>query len=1145
MSKHRSGSASCVDRNLLSFSTPVAGTGVRYNILTVPHRARVMVPATLVETHELGGTVTRNLVDMLEQAYIGEERLYNSNTGKQDLPDNLKEETLRARISEDKTTSQFSIWQKYKMSSIGSPENAAPRTPSTGNSSNSNDGKGRLPVQPAQASRFLPLQDQARLHEWSKNVERDADPAVAAVTPVEPEAVEEQGATRRVVNDSDSDAEEMQLSKQPPPATSRQVLADSDDESEVQRGPTAAAAAPPRPLLSLQEERIQAMRVNRTDRNRAAPDPTLTMRPRQTVNTVDSDNFFQDVPKEKDELYAEAQVMPPTPGRGPMVNSQPTRRMRTFDGAADEPDEPARVEQSTTAYSPKPVSFQLSDNEAHTMPSEYAPRGTFDPSRYGLRGRGNRTQGGYESGKSGSSHSPRSNRGRSRLYPSQSGLGASRTNNRPVPSIPGAANDRSRRNKEVLVEITAEGQSSIIKPPPGLTRRSTPPPAPDDELNLLDAPLDEIQRPAIKPSYEEVMYNTEDTSWSASSSSGGSHRRGLQYVPQTVVSRPDVPLMQNTVLQSLMALKAQQSPVREKDSASHDNLERIEEDDEASKRKFYDTMNLKAPKAVSRSKNKGGQQETPAQRQARLDKVKEVLWGQSQPAARSNSNATRQAAASPQPEMSQRGLQAAQNNRQMAALHIDALLQKARQDIAKDLLYILKPVFETVRCFPGEVGLEVQLGQLFVQPSSRIDTRKVYELEKWKSIFCGDNSTTEVRFTNLLTSDGNDIDNLLNMKMGKHKMWHKERPGPADVSIEFKCFDSLSQEFWICLDEHGKYAINRGPSPLSKTAIHCPGKLWDACATVPGTVDLYETTPEFDEEVQRFISSIFVKAGIRIAVHFRQPTSNSLTVQEVVLRRTSLHDCQIPAYDNVQLKVTEVKELTLDNHKTDKRLLRAIEERYPKLADEGRVHYEVAVLHKEINEAFEENLKFAEGQQLEIGDTTFAMAANMLNHERLNMLVQTSLHIVDKIDWVGGKNYGSLVQKNDALEMRRLEMQRSVPPSIHNPTLLRPAYLPSGHSVAGPRTAFGPASTMGTRPFGAVSAPHGIRQNTIAKVWRDEAGNLFHVGIGGARIPIPEDDTGIARTEVVPGDSASQIGQMPSRHLRAKVGNQDHPDSFW
>lgn len=1099
------------------------------------------------------------LVDTLEHAYVGEERYYNKGTGKQDLPESLKVENLWAKVAEDKTTSPFGIWAKYKMPDIGSPENANPRTPSTGNSSNSNDGikGGRLPVQPAQASRFLPLQDQARLHEWSKNIDVDADPALAADSPIEPEVVEDQGATRRVLDDSDSDAEELQRSQQVPPASSRHLLNDSDDDSHVQqRSPSPAKAA--KPLLSLQEERIQAMRVNRSDRNRAAPGPTLALRSKQIVRTVDADNFFGDVPREAESGDSQVQASP-AQGRAHDQNNNSTRRIRTYDGAADdldlvEVDKTINVVQTNESMD----NHRLEEEEQidDKAPAGYMPSENFDPSRYGSRkrpthsspsrlpGRNNRDGGADQRWQA---TPPKRSRDQPLVYPSHSAVDSPYGNNRPVPSLPGTRDERNIQIKQpILVDISSETRQGTARPPPGLTRRTTPPPIPEDGLNLLDTPLDEIQRPAIKPSYEDMLYHNEDTSWSASSSSGGLRSRGLHYVPQTTIKKPDVSLMRSTVLQSLMAMKAQRSPVREKQTLSERGTERMEEDDEVSTRKFHDTMNLKAPKAVSRSKVKGNSSETPAQKQARLTKVKENLWRPAEGSNKPKVQISQQTTKASSNQISQKGLQAARKNPEMAALHNDALLYDQRQKVANELLQHLKPIFKAARCFPGEIGLEIQLGQLFVQPSSRIDTRKIYEIEKWKSIFSSENNTSEVRFTNMLTSDGADIDGMLDMKMTKHKMWSQQQPGTSDVSIEFKCLDSLSQEFQICLTGDHSYTLNRGPSAISKVALHCPGKLWDACVIVEGTIDLFETTPEFDSEVQKFISSVYVKAGRQTVVHFRQPTSNSLTIQAVVLRRTSFHNCQISEHESIQLKVVEVKDLAMKNHKSDKRLLRAIEERHQKLADEGRVHYEVSVVHKDINDAFDENLKFGTEQQLEIGDTTFAMAAKILTHQRLNILVQAALHVVDRIDWVGSRNYGSLRQKQDAIILRRQDTDRSVPPSMHQSLIPRPAHMPSGLSVAGPRTAFGAASTIGTRPFGATQAPHGIRQGTTAQIWQDAEGDLFHIGIGGARIPINTgDEEGMGRTEVLPGDSASQMGQDPSRHMKLRVGNQDHPDSFW
>ncbi|KAK5106275.1 hypothetical protein LTS08_000393 [Lithohypha guttulata] len=1126
LARHRSGAASRVDYNLLSFSCPLSGTGVRYQMLTPPHRDRVMVHPTLTDT--------------LEQALLGEERIYNSKTGKQELVERLKD----LASSADKHTKPSKIWEGFELPTIGNPDNAVPRTPSSGNSSlPSETARSRSSIPAAQPSRFMASQEQARLREWSKNIDLEADPATIPEEPIELEEVEDQGITKRRVEDSESEDDETNNTAIGLTTSRRLVVADSDDES----GPVSTKVGKrtkDTPLQSLQEQRIQAIRVDRTNRVRETQDPTPVVRLRPNTNPyVGADAFFEGVPRDGEEA-TEVMNTPQQLQKGTPVKSPPVQFRGGFglDGANDE--EPAPLQDSKDSPHLGPASsvtpiFREPDQGMGTKarPNQYMPSHNFDPSAYGSPSRGPKTTQNRDfrniATHQDKRQTARSKRGRSQSRPHPSHHGG-RSGSQPVPSHPGIIHSQAHKQREnALIEIsTMETAATSNNPPPGLTIRAEPPAYMNEQSNLLDSPLEEIQRPSLKPVYYDTMYQNEESSFSASSSSGSLRPHGIQYVPQTTITRPDVPSMRNNMLHSLLAAKGRGYTTPTKPLSR----ERIAEEDEISTRKFYNTMNLQAPKD---RKNRATNAETNVQRQARIARARDELRQEASTASRSKQQSQQRpdSAVTPPDPMTKKGLQAAKINSQMAALHIDAVQANARQQTTNQLLHLLRPIIEAARCFTGHINLEFQLGQLFVSPTSRIDTRKIYEIDKWKSIFEGSNSTADVHFTNMLTSDGADIDGMLEVKIKKCKIWNKDNPGPSQSIIEFRCLDNLSQPFQIVLDARGKYTVNKGDSTVSKIAIHCPGKVWDTCAVLSGTAELNDITPEFEAEIQDFVSTVYMKAGKKAIVHFRPPLSNSLTVLDVVLKRTSLHDCQVPGEEALQLKITEVKTLSTKAHISDKRLHVSVEERHDILANTSQVFYEVAVVNKDIEEAFQEN------KQLEVGEMTLATANNMLTHERINTMLQAALKLVDKVDWIGGKNYGTLRYKQDVDAKQRQEMAGTIPPTVHNPTMLRPATI--GRSIAAPRTAMGHGSTIGTNRTTAVQPIHGIRAGTEAEIWQDPEGNLFYIGLGGAKIPVLRDDPDSTGRDILPDDSASQIARAPQRAPNRRMSNYDKPNNFW
>lgn len=1100
------------------------------------------------------------LESCLEEATIGEEYVWNQSERRHIRSENLP---ATSRDIQANPVRPSTVWTTAELPTIGNPANAVPRTPSGDNSIASGDKKrSGMPPPSAGSSKFLPLQDQARMREWSRNVDTGADPAIAAEQPVEPEAEGDDGtATRRVVEDSDSDVEIQQDTTAP--ATARLIADDSSEEDEVPR----KAIVTPTLLSTQQHQTSSADPVERARRviDRAngtrGPTPFAPNQPRRAAaNVVSADSFFAGIPRDEDKPEEAVAVHRPnntTTQHTPLTqgNSPAQHRVRGFgyDGAADDDDEPHVniSDNETSRYTP--TSYQ--NPEPPYMPSD-----EFDTSKYGARGKRLPRPKQVTAGASpvkfpNSTTSPRK-RDQSRQFPYQAtDIIESRGHNSPVDSWPRPATDRdtSQRNRgEVeharyqdpnqLIDVDDKGSNArSIPPPPGLTIHQGSIAIREDPAHILDSPLEEIQRPSLKPSWTASMYPSEETSVSASSSSGGTRQMPFNYTPQTQLVKPNIHSMQNDTLLHLQAMKRKQvRGSKAATSTSGHPTERISEEDEPRARKYHNTMNLKAPNPGKSKKSKPSGQESAVQRAERIAATMADAYG---PVPKAKA-ATSSGRSEPLPP-SRKVQQLAKSNPIMAATHTDVLQSNSRKDMTDTLVNRMRPMFEAARSFSGELGFEIQIGTLLVMPSSLIKENKVCEPDRWQKIFNGSGISPDVKFNNIVTCDGSDIDKMLEMKIRGSKAikaWKKDMPGPSRMDFEFQCQDNTGRAFNLGFNTDGTHAIHNGHCVVGKVGIQCPGRTWDVCAVLGGISTWRYLPDDLESAVKELVSSIYVNAEDAMAVHFRVPASNALTVHDVVVRRVSLHDCQSPKDEGIQLKVVENKLLYTRSHRVDKRLYFSFEKSHGNMVENHRIHYEISVIDKAVADAFEAN------KQLEVGELTSAetTGASLLGAKRTNILLDVALSLVDKIDWVGQRNYGTLVRRVDQRLAREQELSRIMPPATHT-NIARPVHLNTGHSVAGPRTAIASRTNVGSRfpaPTPTALPIHGIRAGTHAQVYEDGSGNLFRIGQGGAKIPVVrEDESGVGSGEVLPNDSASQIGRRP-RVAQSTIYN-DKPAGFW
>jgi hypothetical protein len=704
-----------------------------------------------------------------------------------------------------------------------------------------------------------------------------------------------------------------------------------------------------------------------------------------------------------------------------------------------------------------------------------------------------------------------------------------------APPSRGASTSRGRGShppqcSHDLLELSATTASGeTVRPPPGLDIRVNTAQMmshSSSEFNLLDEPLENIQMASMKPgsaSYEQFQEEPKSAS-TKQSSDMSSRSSGAGWV-NTYNPPRDIAKIEDNRLAELMRVKEQQKEEKRLANEAeakvdkcdppaqgfpkkpfHNGRERKQKEDEFSSRRLHSTMKQTAPKPGNKGKP-SNKKFTDKERQQKINEVLGDPVVTSTPTKRT-----------PQVDkMSSRKKEALQKNRGLdpAAATMLAEKQLSSPQIDKLIEYLI-PLFEASRAFRGDLKFEIQLGQVLIAISKDLVTEglQFVSKKKWETMFspgAGSQQPPATSFSNTLTRNGHDIDRMLKIKpprgsdgRGPTKLFDELKPGPSEIVYEFHCQSKESEDFWIVVDATGTYSVRKSILTIGSVNLHFPAHIWDARAVLYGTADFCEPDEEIAMVVASFMETVYVPAQKSLSITYRQPAENEMTVRSVTVKRTSLHSCHLMDRHDVQLQITEVKTLFHRFHLKDKKLSQFFEKEYQEMLDEDRIHYEVSLIHKSINDALKQNRK------LEIGALTneITTGKSLLKSHIIQIMLDLVSHVVSKIDWAGVHNNGTLLR----LMQEQSHLQARVANTILPGTQTAPT-LTGLTSVAGGRA--------------VRSNVPGVRMNTMAEIGIDEDNNPVFIGYGGAKIPmgpIQEEELNVSATEVVPNDSASNIG---------------------
>jgi hypothetical protein len=539
--------------------------------------------------------------------------------------------------------------------------------------------------------------------------------------------------------------------------------------------------------------------------------------------------------------------------------------------------------------------------------------------------------------------------------------------------------------------------------------------------------------------------------------------------------------------------------------------------------KTHSTMRQQAGNPTKPSKN-SSKKETKEEAAARRRRAIEEAHGPTP-------TATQQQSTSPKvEEMSEWKRKQLKKKTPLAQAHPEIVGDNLRDQEAYKLVSLLQPVFEVGRLLKGKLTFEIQVGQVLVSPGQQVLEKTYHSVEDWKSYFDSRGSGhTFSSFTKILTANGADIDRALETKGagrgGNLKLWD---PTPSSLSItyEFQCQSRSNETFQIIVDETGRYGLRKGLINVGTISIHVPSQIWDLSAALSGPLEWSDPSETVAQSVNAFVESLYVLPDRKkIMLYFRLPHDGEFKIRNLIVKRVSYHPSNRPDGKDIALKVTEAKNLQFKVHADDRKLWLAYEptldpsreEDYKlQLADTGRIHYELSVVHGGINEVLAKN------ESLEIGELTDpeTTGQSLLDRAIIRSMLDIAVQFVSKIDYVGMWNYGT--QKR----LREEENERSEKLLGSRGRTTAPGTGPVLGSIMG-------GSRMHTMVSGSVAGGPltqqpvpGIRLNTVAEIMVDDSGNQYYLGMGGARVPIAGSPEVIdAAATVMPDDSASNAGR--------------------
>ncbi|KAJ9615735.1 hypothetical protein H2200_001812 [Cladophialophora chaetospira] len=1165
-----------VEPLLETFDTQSPNSSMRAagNILVWPSNQQnsKIAYANIVSDHP---SIHRVIVNRQEQALskkvLAELRSSDTRDRLMVVPDNLQYVGLEATVG----CQASKIWDSKQYPSFGSSESMVPIVSSTST--------------PAGNSKASLLGDVGndRITRWTNTIVPSANPNIAPEVPVEPVAP----ARRRVKVDSDSEDDEpirpvkAASSNDVPTITQASTSAfqffDDADLIEDDEEPIPASAAASLPLRNGHSNTLlDISEEGEEEAEMAAKKPF--MRGTQSLSTVMEHDM---------DILA---TMQPT-------GATSTKQLFDYSvaDAPETEGPPLETEVLTSNTAPPAVNAGSKEELRHSPPTveDVLPttpgtgsgfvRPTFDPNAYRSSpqpGRGQRGRGGRGRGQ-GNNRGQANNRGRGghRGGRNQNDNRAENQQRSPAPLQASAPGDQRGRGRAGTRGIPPIGRSSrggdnrafshqhshggLIDVEPATTRAtpavppgfesivplvpdtlSQPPPTfpgTSEAPTTVDTPeiLPENSWLTSTPSRPRLQSNARTHSTNSITSRASTMRwsnEGWEYMQTSPIPKVNQAALREQSLQSAMAAVAAEEALAAEAALPGNNQLAVEEGPP----RFHSTMRQQAGnpgRGSSRSSSK--KKETKDEAAARRQRVLEDAYGPTPMAA--PPPPLQQHSASPKlEEMSKWKKSQMKRQTPMAEAHPEIVSNDLRDQETSKLVALLRPVFETGRAFKGKLVFEIQIGQVLITPGQQVRDKLYHEIDDWTSTFNTLSGQTFSTFTKILTTNGADIDRALESKVGEAKLW-SSAPSFQTTTYEFQCQSRSNEDFQIIVHERGNYELRKGQVNIGAINIHIPAQIWDLSATLSGPLEWSDVSDVVAQSAREFVESIYIlPERKRLILYFRPPTNREIKIQTLIVKRTSYHSSNRGDGQQLFLKVTEAKNLQFRVHPDDHKLWVA-HEANPKnddeykfqLADNGRIHYEMSIVHSGISDILVKN------ESLELGELTATASKSILDRRLVRPLLDSAIELVSKIDYIGMWNYGTQRRLYDEEQARQAKLIADLGPRA------RTMAPPSAAMIQGSNTGVGRMQTMSGSTMGGETVMQplpvpGVRMNTEAEIMVDEAGQYLY-GMGGSRVPLPEtpeQEVLNSIASVLPDDSASNAGK-DIRYVGGAYGERG--SAFW
>lgn len=322
----------------------------------------------------------------------------------------------------------------------------------------------------------------------------------------------------------------------------------------------------------------------------------------------------------------------------------------------------------------------------------------------------------------------------------------------------------------------------------------------------------------------------------------------------------------------------------------HHRVEERQSSEESTTREFYRTMQQKAPKPGTQPMRKTQKR---AIRQATL----EAAWGIPKTGSIDSVTDLPEGTASVESKENLQSQKAESKDEETTASAAAKKETDSHMNQSITTLFeALKPKLDAAEYFQGVLSLEAQIGLILVPLRPKTYHGGMISLDEWTNIFRSKKglAAPTTKFINRVTTAGSDVDHIVDLKSSKadskRRLFEREYT-EYSVSYEYHCRTKADHEFFIAIDEQGKYTIKQPTAQLGTVNLHFPKQIWDGRVVVSGTSEhVPGSDPELEGAVQFLIDNLWVQPDRSlIRIFTKLPKENIFVVERVFMKRWTRH----------------------------------------------------------------------------------------------------------------------------------------------------------------------------------------------------------------------------------------------------------------